>query len=53
MPEIQHCKCGNDTYLIKREIGEDTRVWAECSQCGRPTGSLGDGLEEQREWDDE
>lgn len=49
-PEVrtQHCQCGNDTYLVKWTEDGDQR-WAECADCGRPTKSLGDGLEKQRE----
>lgn len=48
----QHCDCGNETYHVKTT--EDRRkVWAECAECGRPTGVMGDGMEKQREWYDE
>lgn len=49
--EIQHCECGNDTYHVKRQLEiSDIRVWAECTECGRPTGVMGDGLEKQQQW---
>lgn len=45
----QHCECGSETYHVK--VTEDRqKVWAECAECGRPTGVLGDGMEKQREW---
>lgn len=48
----QHCECGNETYHIKRELVPDVTVWAECTECGRPTAVVGDGPEKQQEWYD-
>lgn len=45
----QHCQCGNDTYHVKTTEARD-EVWAECTDCGRPTGVLGDGMDRQRRW---
>lgn len=48
---IQHCECGNATYHIKRELApQKVIIWAECIECGRPTGVMGDGMKKQREW---
>ena len=51
-PRSQHCECGSETYRVKQELGPDTKVWAECTACGRPTAVMGDGREKQREWED-
>lgn len=45
----QHCECGCETYHIKTTEDRQT-VWAECTDCGQPTGVVGDGMEKQREW---
>lgn len=45
----QTCECGNETYHIKT-TADRSKAWAECTECGRPTGVFGDGLEKQREW---
>lgn len=45
----QNCHCGNDTYHVKTNA-ERTKVWAECTECGRPTGVMGDGMDKQRDW---
>ena len=47
---IQSCECGNETYHIKFELAIAGDVWAECAECGRPTGSLGDGMKRQQGW---
>lgn len=45
----QHCECGCETYHVK--MSEDRRkVWVECTDCGRPTRVVGDGIEKQLEW---
>jgi hypothetical protein len=45
----QHCQCGNDTYHIKTSVDRQ-KAWAECTECGRPTGVFGDGFEKQQRW---
>lgn len=44
----QTCECGNDTYHIKWSL-EEASAWAECTECGRPTRTIGDP-DKQREW---
>lgn len=49
MTRTQHCQCGTDTYHVKFDLSTGA-AWAECTACGRPTKTLGDGLEKQAEW---
>lgn len=44
-----HCECGSESYRIKASA-DLTERWAECAECGRPTGLFDDGLQKQREW---
>jgi len=44
-----HCECGSETYEIKASA-DLTERWAECADCGRPTGLFDDGLQKQLEW---
>lgn len=48
-PITQNCECGSETYHIKTTV-DRKKVWAECTECGRPTGVMGHGMEKQREW---
>jgi len=48
--ENQYCECGSETYHIKQVLSPETTTWAECTECGRPTGVFGDGQKKQREW---
>jgi len=50
LTDTQHCECGSETYHIKRQLTPEIKVWAECTDCGRPTGVFGDGFEKQIEW---
>lgn len=42
------CDCGNDTYHVRFNTHEH---WVECTECGRPSATIGDGWEKQREWE--
>lgn len=41
--KTQTCQCGNDTYHVKWELKHRGRTWVECTECGRPTRTVGDG----------
>lgn len=45
----QECECGNTTYVIKYDV-DRSQLFAECTDCGRPTTTVGDGMQRQMEW---
>jgi hypothetical protein len=45
----QHCECGSETYHFKWDMDTGDK-WIECADCGRPSKSVGVGLEKQIEW---
>lgn len=43
--------CGSETYNLCWTYDGD--LWAECSECGRPTSAVGDGRGAQKRWEAE
>ena len=41
----QECSCGNDTYHLNTLLGSPIVFVASCTECGRITGTVGDGGE--------
>lgn len=49
-----HCGgCGCEEYHIKFEVTSEADAWAECAECGRPTGVFGIGERKKRAWERE